>query len=106
VGDACELEGLLQRAAPPEWLAGTAKIVMCVGNTIGIMPAAVQDKVRWVMVVIAPTSSRTRAVTTHTQHACLHPQPINPKQQVYEQMAAVAGDDGANGDFPCAVRVV
>jgi len=51
-GDACALGELLTREVP-SWLQGTTKVVMCVGNTIGIMPAEVQMKVYQQMAEVA-----------------------------------------------------
>jgi SAM-dependent methyltransferase len=46
VGDAQELNALLERSLPAKWTdASRPKIVMCVGNTVGIMPAEVRKNV-------------------------------------------------------------
>jgi NDP-sugar pyrophosphorylase family protein len=44
VGDACELNHLLDHELPECWM-NRAKVVICVGNTIGIMPPAVKKQV-------------------------------------------------------------
>ena len=41
------------RREVPSWVEGTTKVVMCVGNTIGIMPAEVQAKVYVQMAEVA-----------------------------------------------------
>jgi len=53
LGDATDLGGLLSRDAPAGWLDGTTKITFCVGNTIGIMPPEVQEKVYQQMADVA-----------------------------------------------------
>jgi len=46
IGDAQELATLLHNELPPAWVAGSRpKIVICVGNTIGIMPKEVRKNV-------------------------------------------------------------
>merc|ERR1712216_162818 len=42
VGDVTELCDQMQRELP-EWMDGTKKVVMCVGNTIGIIPEPVKS---------------------------------------------------------------
>merc|ERR1711935_820883 len=43
VGDAGELNALLKREVPDEWM-NRSKVVICVGNTIGIMPQELKVK--------------------------------------------------------------
>jgi len=46
VGDAQELVTLMHTELPKEWnVAGRPKVVMCVGNTIGIIPSEIRTKV-------------------------------------------------------------
>ena len=56
-GDAQNLAGILAdpEQVPPEWVADTIKVVVCVGNTVGIMPTAVKDNVYQQMKVVAGT---------------------------------------------------
>jgi len=57
LGDAQELDALLESELPKEWLYGPngprPKIVICVGNTIGIMPDEIKQNVYQMMMKVA-----------------------------------------------------
>ncbi|GMI39998.1 hypothetical protein TeGR_g2174 [Tetraparma gracilis] len=52
VGDACELTALLDDSCG-DWVKDSTKIVMCVGNTIGIMPDEIKSRIYQQMANVA-----------------------------------------------------
>jgi choline kinase/SAM-dependent methyltransferase len=53
LGDASKLDALLEEKIEASWLSESTKVVMCVGNTIGIMPDEIKSDVYHQMAKVA-----------------------------------------------------